>query len=91
MKLKMDYTGDRKGFNLAIDMDINIEEDAEALGYATSVIFEAAQRLSELMKKANPKYLERLAKGVDFSVQEMNRELPLNPHYPFTTFCLTDE
>lgn len=89
MNLKVDYTGDNKGFSLAMDLDCDIEKDAEALGYVTSCLFEAAKRLGELMENANPKYRLRMANGVAKSVEQMEKEN--NPHFPFTTFLQIDE
>lgn len=89
MKLKLDYNANSKHYDLKIDLDINIEEDAEALGYITAVLFAASQRLASLMETANPKYRERLSKGVAKSAREQTQEENIN--YPFTTFIQHDE
>lgn len=89
MNLKIDYKGSKQGFALKMDLDANIEQDAESLGYITVVLFEAANRLAELMKKTNPKYHRRLAIGVASSKEEKQKEG--SNIYPFTTFLVQDE
>ncbi len=89
MKLKLDYTGGKQGFELNIELDADIAQDAEAIGYITNVLFESAKRLGTLMETANPKYQGRLALGVLYSKTEQEREQ--NTNYPFTTYIIRDE
>jgi len=89
MKLTFEFTGDNKTFDLKSALEINIETDAEALGYITSVLFETALTLSGLMQSANPKYHARISKGVQHSVAE--KLIEKNPHYPFTAMHVVDE
>jgi len=89
MKLTTNFTGSSSGFDLKMDLDVDIEKDAESLGYMTSILFEAAKRLSELMESANPKYHQRMEIGVAKSVSDMQKEK--NPYYPFTSYLQEDE
>jgi hypothetical protein len=89
MKLTINYQTDSKGFQLHIDLEANIKEDAEGLGYILNVLCEANIVLAEFLATASPEYSKRVTKGVLYSVEEKKREN--NPKYPFTTFLVQDE
>jgi len=88
MKLTITYTGDKSGFNLEQNLEANIENDAEALGYITNVLFETANVLAQHLSKVNPKYETRINLGISKSTTEKLKEE--NSVYPFTTFLLND-
>lgn len=89
MKLLVNFEGNSKGLSLIQELQVDIEQDAESLGYITSCLFETAKVLADYCEKANPKYAQRIEKGIKHSVIEKERED--NPHYPFTIFLVRDE
>ena len=56
MKLTIDYNAGLHGFDLKQDLQMDIEQDAESIGYIASCLFETAKVLAEFMEKSNPKY-----------------------------------
>lgn len=89
MRFTMDYTGSKQGFDLKQDLSVDVKEDAEALGYITMCLFEAANVLSKLMEDANPKYHDRLSVGL--TKAHLQKESENNQYFPFTTFVVKDE
>lgn len=89
MKLLIDYKANQKGYALIGQLDCDIEQDAEALGYIAAVLFQSAKTLADLMERANPKYAARLVKGVAVAQKQIEQEK--NPYFPFTTIVETDE
>lgn len=76
MQLKIDYKADTKGYELIAELDANAEKDAEALGYAVMVLFEAAKFLSDYAKTLPE---DRVKLGVGKALSELQQ----NPNWPF--------
>jgi len=84
MVLKIEYTTDSKGYSLVSDLDINIEPDAEAVGYAAAMFASCAALFETLMNKADPKYRERLMHGFNKGLSEARQ----NEIWPFDSFMV---
>lgn len=86
MELLVNYKGNSKGYELASGVSIDIQEDAEALGYALCVVMSVHAMLEQLAKTANPKYRERILRGIEKAMKEKEN----NPVWPFEKFRLED-
>ncbi len=89
MNVKINYNGDTKGYSLEMEVSLDVENSAEAIGYFTAVLHSSALRLSKLMEAANPKYHARMSIGVLKAQKE--QENTQNINWPFDTFIVEDE
>lgn len=85
MQLKINYNANQNGYSLESVFDATATNDAEALGYATTVLFKSAEFLAQYCMK-RPDLEERIKKGIGKAVGEMQN----NPNWPFDTTIVTD-
>jgi hypothetical protein len=79
MKLKIDYESDTTHYELAAIVDANAELDAEGMGYASMVLFKAAEYLAAYAKSMHPDLHGRVQKGIQLAVSELEN----NEAWPF--------
>ena len=89
MKLTIEFNGNQQKFSLQQDLSVDIETDAEALGYAAMVCFKSAEVLADYARKANPKYQPRINVGIAYADNEQKKEN--NPIWPFQKMITEDE
>lgn len=90
MKITITLEGNRQGFHLKQNLDANVEEDAESLGYAVSALFETAKVLSRFTMNTNPKHYKRIFDGINTFTEEKERNKE-NPFFPFSSTLIVDE
>lgn len=86
MKLELIYNTDKKGYNLEADLHAEIKDDAEALGYITTVFAEASKFFIKLSSEAKPELLQRIDVGIRLAEEEKKK----NKAFPFDKLTIIE-
>jgi hypothetical protein len=87
MKILFEITGNQKGFQRQLELDLDRDTDIETLGYTYTSLERLLIFISKVIKDLDPEELQRLSIGVNQAESEARD----NPNWPFEKTMIKEQ